>query len=91
LNYYKQQYNTLQEIIDDANNIIKYDENDLMKLPQINSDSAKTIKTYLPIVKHSVYDNISQLLALLPTYICNLLQSGITFDEIEYNIGHNNS
>ncbi len=84
LNYYNQQYNTLQEIIDDTNNIVKYDENDLMKLPQINSDSAKTIKTYLPNIKNNVYNNISQLLALFPTDICYILQSGIKFDEITY-------
>lgn len=79
------QYNTLQEIIDDTNRIIKYDENDLMKLSQINSDSAITIKTYLPNVKNNVYDGISQLLTLIPKDICNLLQSGTRFDEIEYN------
>lgn len=91
LNYHNQRYNTLQEIIDDTNKIIKYDEFDLIKLPQINSDSAKTIKTYLPLVKNGVYDNISQLLIQLPADICNLLQSGVRFDEIEYSIRHNNS
>jgi hypothetical protein len=68
-----------------------YDEYDLMKIPQINSDSAKTIKTYLHLVKNGVYDSISQLLTQLPTDVCNLLQSGIRFDEIEYSIRHNNS
>jgi hypothetical protein len=91
LNYHNQLYNTLQEIIDDTNKIIKYDEYDLMKIPQINSDSAKTIKTYLHLVKNGVYDSISQLLTQLPTDVCNLLQSGIRFDEIEYSIRHNNS
>lgn len=89
LNYFKQRYNTLEEIINDTNKIINYNEDDLIKLPQINSDMVKTVKTYLPLVKNSVYNDISQVLTTIPKHICNLLQSGISFDEIEYNISNN--
>jgi hypothetical protein len=87
LNYNVHQYNNLQEIINDTNKIMNYTEGELIKVPNINSDSAKTIYLkYLKLIKEIVYNNISQLLELLTEEICYSVQNGISFQEIEKNI-----
>jgi cellular nucleic acid-binding protein len=90
LNYDVHHYNSLQEIINDTNKIMNYTDKDLIKNPNINSDSAKTIYAkYLKLIRTGVYDNISQLLGLLTEEICHSLQNGISFQKIEKNIQSN--
>ena len=87
LNYDKAEYNSLKELVDDANKCINYDENDLMRIPGISSiDVAKEIKKYLSLCKVDFYKNITELLSLSSVERCVLLQSGSNFSDIERNI-----
>ena len=91
LNYKNAEYSSLNDIIDDATKIYNYDENDLMKIPGINSiNIAKEIKDkYLLPSKIGFYQNIAELLDQLSKDKCKLIQSGSIFNEIEYNIINN--
>ena len=87
LNYDKAEYNSLKELVDDANKYYNYDENDLMRIPGISSiDVAKEIKKYLSFCKVDFYKNIAELLSLSSAERCILLQSGSNFCDIESNI-----
>jgi hypothetical protein len=87
LNYDKTEYNSLKELVDDAIKYYNYDENDLMKIPGITTiDVAKEIKKYLRLFKIGFYKTITDLLNLLSTDICRLIQSGCNFRELECNI-----
>jgi hypothetical protein len=84
LNYDKLEYNSLKELVNDATKYYNYDENDLIKIPGITTiDIAKEIKNYLRLFKIEFYKNISNLLNLLSTDICKLVQSGYIFTELE--------
>jgi hypothetical protein len=87
LNYDKAEYNSLKELVDDADKYYNYDENDLMKIPGITSiDVAKEIKKYLRLFKIGFYKTITDLLNLLSITVCKLVQSGYNFRELECNI-----
>ena len=87
LNYDKPEYNSLKELVDDADKYYNYNENDLMKIPGITSiDVAKEIKKYLSFCKVDFYKNIAELLSLSSAERCVLLQSGSNFSDIERNI-----
>jgi len=84
LNYDKPEYISLNELVDDASKYYNYDENDLIKIPGITTiDIAKEIKNYLRLFKIGFYKNISNLLNLLSTDTCKLIQSGCIFTELE--------
>lgn len=88
LNYKKEQYQTLKELMDDCNIIFhNYDLNDLLFLPQINTHiSAKCLKERLPLLEVVVHNNISKILEKLSDNINNMIKTNISFDEIEYNL-----
>ena len=87
LNYDKPEYNSLKELVDDADKYYNYDENDLMKIPGIITiDIAKEITKYLRLFKIGFYKTITDLLNLLSIDICRLVQSGCNFIELEYNL-----
>lgn len=91
LNYNKDEYSSLNDLIDNATKIYNYDENDLMKIPGISTiHIAKEIKDkYLLPSKIGFYQNIAELLDKLSKDKCKLIQSGSIFTEIEYNIINN--
>ena len=91
LNYDKAEYNSLKELVDDAIKYYNYDENDLIKIPNITSiDVAIEIKKCLRLFKIGFYKTITYLLNLLSTNICKLIQSGSNFMELECNIYNGN-
>ena len=91
LNYDKPEYNSLKELVDDADKYYNYNENDLMKIPGITSiDVAIEIKKYLRLFKIGFYKTITDMLNLLSTDMCKLLQSGCNFTELECNIYNGN-
>jgi hypothetical protein len=86
LNYNKSKYSLLKELVDDATDIYdNYDENDLMKIPGINSiHIAKEIKDkYLLPSKIAFYKNIAELLEQLSKERCELIQKGCNFSKMK--------
>ena len=91
LNYDKPEYNSLKELVDDADKYYNYDENDLIKIPGITSiDIAIEIKKNLHLFKIGFYKTITYMLNLLSPDMCKLLQSGCNFTELECNIYNGN-
>ena len=88
LNYKKLEYSSLKELVEDACNIFeKYDDTELARIPTITSvDHAKSLRKYLLPCKIAFYTQIAELLDMLSSERCRLLQSGSTFKDVEYNI-----
>lgn len=88
INYKKEHYQSLKELMDDCEIIFHhYDINDLLFLPQINTHiTAKLLKERLPLLETIVHNNISKLLEKLSDNIVDMLNTNISFDEIEYNL-----
>ena len=85
-NYNKSKYSSLKELVDDATHIYENsDENDLMKIPGINSiHIAKEIKDkYLLPSKIAFYKNIAELLDQLSKERCELIQKGCNFSKMK--------
>ena len=88
LNYKKNEYSSLKELVEDACNIFeKYDDTDLARIPTITStEHAKSLRKYLLPCKIGFYTQIAELLDQLSEERCKLLQSGCAFKDVEYNI-----
>jgi hypothetical protein len=91
LNYNKAEYYSLHELVEDATNIFNKCEHtehsEIVKIPGVNSlEHAKILHCFLLPCKINFYQNIAGLLELLSVDRCKLLQSGSSFNEIEYSI-----
>jgi len=88
LNYKKNEYSSLKELVEDACNIFdNYDDTDLARIPSITSvEHAKSLRKYLLPCKIGFYTQIAELLDQLSEEHCKLLQSGCTFKDLENNI-----
>ena len=88
LNYKKNEYSSLNELVEDACNIFdNYDDTDLARIPSITSvEHAKSLRKYLLPCKIGFYTQIAELLDQLSEVHCKLLQSGCTFKDLENNI-----
>jgi hypothetical protein len=88
LNYKKNEYSSLKELVEDACDIFNnYDDTDLARIPTITSiEHAKSLRKYLLSSKIGFYTQVAELLDQLSEENCKLLQSGCTFKDIENNI-----
>jgi hypothetical protein len=88
LNYKKLEYLSFKELVEDACNIFEnYDDTELARIPTITSvEHAKSLRKYLLPCKIDFYTQIAELLDSISSERCILLQSGITFQELENNV-----
>jgi hypothetical protein len=76
-------YHTLKELLDDTDNVLNnFDEKEFSARKGMNSDVARTVKTYVSKLKIETYNTLSEILATFNLHVYNELQSNKSIPDI---------